>query len=457
MERNFCAQPEFDWRDKFRKVPSEHCVWLDQRMDPAVAWIAGLHRWTPAVLASRFGGIGAGLGRRLRARSVYRVRWYAAASESEPRPQVPKQRSGKRAPFPRSADRAPSFPKPETELTERQWRRGPGARPPRQRDVLSPLQEKLQSGHDFLYGLAPVFAALSARRRAHFYELFLLDRLAVSVEHQEQQYPVPRRETKKAVEEQILLAANQQGVKIQRVDKGTLNTLCGNRPHQGFVLECSALEPVPMVSAEAFEPRPRVYSPTNENHEPRHPCWLALDEVWDPQNLGALLRSAYFFGCDGVMVSRKNSAGLTATVSKASSGAMEFMQVHAVSNMPRFLEQAHRIHGWRVLGTALPTSGMVLQTREHLSDGGGAPRHAQASRPVTPCAELALHTPTILVLGNEGHGLRTNVERACTAFAFIERGLVAAEDAALAAVDSLNVSVAGAILLHRLLHERGMR
>jgi 21S rRNA (GM2251-2'-O)-methyltransferase len=74
---------------------------------------------------------------------------------------------------------------------------------------------------------------------------------------------------------------------------------------------------------------------------------LALDEVWDPQNFGALLRSSYFLGIDKVVVCAKNSAPLSPTVSKASAGAMEAMDVFSTRNMMKFLDKAKN-NGWAV-------------------------------------------------------------------------------------------------------------
>ena len=78
--------------------------------------------------------------------------------------------------------------------------------------------------------------------------------------------------------------------------------------------------------------------------------WLALDEVVDPQNLGALVRSAAFLGAAGIVVSAKNSATIGPTVSKASAGAVEIVPVHATRNMPRFLNSAKEV------GTATPAA-----------------------------------------------------------------------------------------------------
>ncbi|KAF6001593.1 Ribose methyltransferase [Cyanidiococcus yangmingshanensis] len=424
--------------------------WTNARLAASMAWL-----WGP----SRTSFVGCSSFRRIAAQvnSNRCFKWYASA-------QGPDATFGRRG-RPTSS----GFPKKTPTTGSSYDRRGTGNhmredRLRNQRDksldletVLTPLQEKLRSGHDFLYGLAPVLGALTACRRANFYELFILDRPPSS---DDMNRMIPRKAAKKAMEEQIVERARQLGIAIRRVDKGTLNTLCGNRPHQGFVLECATMDFVPMKPVEMFLPTEATLASRQIGmamEKSMQPCWLALDEVWDPQNLGALLRSAYFFGCDGVMLTKKNSAGLTATVSKASSGAMEFMDVHAVSNMPQYLETAHRLHGWRILGATLPTASMSQGAKE--PEAAIGPTKQVYSRrgsacPLIPCADLTLLSPTILVLGNEGHGLRTNVERVCTAFTYIECDHSMRMGSSMAAVDSLNVSVAGAILMHRLMHGR---
>ncbi len=74
---------------------------------------------------------------------------------------------------------------------------------------------------------------------------------------------------------------------------------------------------------------------------------LALDEVWDPQNFGALLRSGYFLGCEAIVVCGKNSAPLSPVVSKASAGAMELVTVFSTENMMKWLDQSKE-NGWQV-------------------------------------------------------------------------------------------------------------
>ena len=218
---------------------------------------------------------------------------------------------------------------------------------------------------------------------------------------------------KAIVAEELERLAKERGLPVATVDKGVLNALSGNRPHQGYVLRCGKLE---------FESLPRL--PTDEN-SPK--LWLVLDEVVDPQNLGALLRSAYFLGRNkiGVMVCAKNSAPPSPVVSAASAGALELLTVFSTSNLPRTLNAA-KDEGFRVIGASSSVPNLDAE--------------------VYNLSELPPdNRRTVLVLGSEGSGLRTLVAKACTDFVKIpgmdENG-----------VDSLNVSVTGGILLWHLMN-----
>mmetsp|Transcript_89405 Transcript_89405/g.144804 ORF Transcript_89405/g.144804 Transcript_89405/m.144804 type:complete len:158 (+) Transcript_89405:332-805(+) len=152
----------------------------------------------------------------------------------------------------------------------------------------------------------------------------------------------------------------------------------------------------------------------------------------DPQNLGALLRSAYFLGSEGVVVCSKNSANLSPTVSKASAGALELREVYSAKNLMQFLEFSKEL-GWQVVGSALNTNSVSA-------------------------GSLKLDKPTLLVMGNEGRGLRTNVLRLCDILVQIDGGTrvsdlghMMGDSEGEDVLDSLNVSVAGGILLHQLL------
>ena len=241
-------------------------------------------------------------------------------------------------------------------------------------------------GNEFVYGIAPVLAALKADRRSK-YALYVLEESR-------------RKESRLDAVEAL---ARENDVEIIQVEKGLLNEAVNDRPHQGCILCASKLE---FASLDAWE------------HASEGAGWLALDEIVDPQNLGSLCRTARFLGAS-VLVSAKNSAPLSAAASKASAGAIEEAPVYAVPNLPRALEDA-KAQGWRVLGAGVGDNSV-------------------------PVSDLDPAQPSVLVVGSEGEGLRTTVRRACDA-------LVQVGEAPMdSGVDSLNVGVAGAILLHHLL------
>lgn len=298
-----------------------------------------------------------------------------------------------------------------------------------------------------------------------------------------------RSAVKNEASSEIISRAQQiESLNVVEVDKGVLNTLCGNRPHQGFVLRCGGLEFAPLKSASLPLPKEGDRLPS---------LWLALDEVVDPQNLGALLRSAFFLGGGpgvikedltesmvdngrskgngvGILVCSKNSSPLTPTVSAASAGALEFMTVYSTTNLPKLLNKA-REDGWRVLGAAAETPDTDgSRNRKGQSNGRRfasnewdlveeddsendrntniiefdtppLPLH-QEEQKCYDLREVETRHPTILVLGSEGSGLRSLVGRACTGFVKIPGGFDM-EGGTQAGVDSLNVSVSGGIFL----------
>ncbi|OEL20027.1 rRNA methyltransferase 1, mitochondrial [Dichanthelium oligosanthes] len=276
-----------------------------------------------------------------------------------------------------------------------------------------------------VYGVGPVLAALMAGRR-EFYALYMQESMDLSGSNK-------KKKDKKAVEK-VLRMAERIGLKVIEVSKHDLNMVVDNRPHQGLLLDASPLE---MVNTKELDPV-RVEGG-------KAPVWIALDEVMDPQNLGAIIRSAYYFGAEGVVLCAKNSAPLSGVVSKASAGSLELIELLSCRNMMQFLSSSAE-NGWRVLGGTIANKAV-------------------------PLSEVETGAPTILVLGSEGTGLRPLVERSCTdlvripgnADVFVE-GADADTDAgeegdssssnqdlrSFLAVESLNVSVAAGVLLYHL-------
>ena len=256
---------------------------------------------------------------------------------------------------------------------------------------------------DAIYGVSPVLAALKFSRRTLF-----------SLHVQEGLKPAKKKDQTAVA--QAVQAAREAGAEVCSTSKHDLNIISGNRPHQGLVLDCSPLSFIPIDRLEDAD--------QSSDDLTKPPLWLVLDEVMDPQNFGAALRSAYFLGASGVLTCSRNSAPLSPVVSKASAGTMEAMPVHSAQNLPRTLAAAAAT-GWQVVGaTSDPTS--------------------------LNCLDVTVRQPTLLVLGNEGVGLRTTVRNVCQTLVKVDTGHVTDSDS----VDSLNVSVATGILLHQFLSSR---
>ena len=209
---------------------------------------------------------------------------------------------------------------------------------------------------------------------------------------------------------------------------------------QGFVLRCGKL---------TFEPLSRIPHPDEDPFSPR--LWLVLDEVVDPQNLGALLRSAFFLGGSGkeqvgVLVCSKNSAPPSPVVSAASAGALELLTIYSTSNLPRTLSNA-KADGFRIVGAS---SSIPRRNEDENEESSPPPLYELQDLP----AVSKEGRPILLVLGSEGYGLRSLVAKACTEFVRIQPGVADGFESpdSEVGVDSLNVSVTGGILLWHLLH-----
>ncbi|MDK4491221.1 23S rRNA (guanosine(2251)-2'-O)-methyltransferase RlmB, partial [Fusobacterium necrophorum] len=138
---------------------------------------------------------------------------------------------------------------------------------------------------------------------------------------------------------------------------------------------------------------------------------LMLDEIQDPRNFGALIRSAEVFGVDGILIPERNSVRINETVVKTSTGAIEYVPIIKVTNLSNAIEKLKKIDYWVY----------------------GAAGEAELS-----CQEEQYPKKVVLILGNEGTGLRKKVREHCDKLIKIQmRGKI----------NSLNVSVAGGILL----------
>ena len=182
-----------------------------------------------------------------------------------------------------------------------------------------------------------------------------------------------------------------------------LSEAAGTRDHQGVVAWCE-----PFRYADAFELA--AAGPA--------PLLACLDQVSDPRNLGAVIRSAEGAAASGVVVPAHGSAKVTAAVCRSSAGAVEHLSVAVVPNLARYLAEIKRGDLW--IAGAVGTSG-------------------------TPMWEADLSGGIAFVFGAEGKGLRPLVRRTCDLEVSIPQ---------LGRVESLNVSVAAALLLYEARRQR---
>lgn len=244
---------------------------------------------------------------------------------------------------------------------------------------------------EVLYGLHPVEEALRARAGA-------IDHIAVARERQE------RADSRLA---RVVELARAAGVKVTQEPREQLDRHARTEMHQGvvaFLRERRLLQLEDLLEAPPDASGGRFF--------------LALDGVEDPHNLGALLRSADGAGVTGVILPERRTAPLSAVVAKSSAGASEHVRIARVTNLTRALEQMKKQNIWIV--------GL---------DERGTPDYF----------DFDLRQDCCLVLGREGAGLHDLVKRTCD---FLLRIPMAGN------VASLNVSVAGAVVMYEAMRQR---
>lgn len=193
--------------------------------------------------------------------------------------------------------------------------------------------------------------------------------------------------------------AAARGIVTVEVEKQKLDAMCGGAAHQGIIALAAEKEYCEIADILAL---------ANEKGE--KPFVIVCDEINDPHNLGAIIRSADCLGAHGVIIPKRRAVGLSATVSKASAGALEGMLVAKATNISAAIDE-------------LKEAGLWVYAAD--MDG-------------TPYYELSFDSPTAIVLGSEGSGVSRLVREKCDFIASIPQ---------YGKVNSLNVSNAAAILM----------
>ena len=194
-----------------------------------------------------------------------------------------------------------------------------------------------------------------------------------------------------------------KGVLIEEVSWNRLWQITNGASHQGIALQLACSKTISLEQLIDFS-----------KHNCSNPIILALDGITDPHNVGAIIRSAEAFGCKGIIIPQRRSAGLTGTVAKVAAGALEHLQVSRVVNLNRSLEELKK-NGFLVVG---------------LSGDGQL-----------PISNFQEKTPLVVIVGSEDKGISLLTQKKCDFLLSIPlKGKTS----------SLNASVAAAISLFHL-------
>ena len=206
----------------------------------------------------------------------------------------------------------------------------------------------------------------------------------------------------------IASKARDAGIVVVEADRRKLDGMSRTHAHQGVIAlaavrEYATVESILAAAAEKGEP----------------PLLVVCDEISDPHNLGAILRTAECAGAHGVIIPKRRSAGLTAVVAKTSAGAVSYIPVARVANIPSLLKELKKQGIW-VFGAA--------------ADG------------TTDLYGADLKGPAAIVIGSEGSGMTRLVSESCDFLVSIPMK---------GRISSLNASAAAAILLYEAVRQRG--
>lgn len=204
----------------------------------------------------------------------------------------------------------------------------------------------------------------------------------------------------------IMGDAKQRGIVVQEVEKTKLDEMCNMEKHQGVVA---------YVSAHKYVEIDEILNDAKSKGE--DPFILILENIQDPHNLGAIIRSAHNAGVHGIIISKRRAVGLTSTVSKASAGAIEYTKVAKVSNIAQTIEELKAKGIWVACADM---DGEIIYTDN-------------------------LRGPIGIVIGSEGEGVSKLVKSKCD---FVVRIPMYGK------VTSLNASVAASILAYEVVRQR---
>ena len=201
--------------------------------------------------------------------------------------------------------------------------------------------------------------------------------------------------------------AREAGAVVKTADRRKLDAMSPTGAHQGVIA---------FAAAHAYSTVDEMLAEAESKGEA--PLLVICDELSDPHNLGAILRSAECAGAHGIIIPKRRSVGLTAVVGKSSAGAVEYMKVARVANLPAVIEDLKKRGVW-IFGTAASGDRLLY--------------------------DADLRGPAALVIGSEGFGMSRLVEERCDFLVRIPM---------MGHINSLNASAAASILLYEAVRQR---
>lgn len=312
---------------------------------------------------------------------------------------------------------------------------------------------------EFIYGTSAIRSALRCYRRK-LYKLYVYDGML--------------KQAGTTRDDSLSKLALINGIQVKNVAGDwirLLDKMSSGRPHNGYILEASPLPKLPILNYEPVDSPTAGYfpvtlghqsreeeeingtnnripslgtftsSPTGSPTQHRYPFTLLLDGILDPGNLGAVIRSAYYLGVDAITFAARNSAPFSPVTIKSSAGAAENIPLLSVINTVQFIDTS-RANGWRFFAAEAPGSASSKRAPGQRSRAQVFPTQASMSE----LSQALTESPCVLMLGGEGLGLSSNLRKRADTFIGIPGARMGNPDGDIAGVDSLNVSVASALL-----------
>ncbi|MBF0120877.1 MAG: 23S rRNA (guanosine(2251)-2'-O)-methyltransferase RlmB [Desulfobacterales bacterium] len=243
---------------------------------------------------------------------------------------------------------------------------------------------------EIIYGIHPVFEALKAKRR-NIYEIYIAEKDNII-----QRF------------ENIVVKATEQSVPIKSIPINILKNLAKTDEHQGIAAK---VDVYPIFD----------FYDILDGLNNVAPIFLILDSIVDPNNLGALVRTAVCLGIESVIIPKDRSVSPTPAVSKASAGAIEHMKISKVTNITNSIKKLKSMDFWVV--------GMDKLGDKSIYD-------------------VDLTGPIAIIIGSEGKGIRPLIKKECDYLAYIPQ---------LGEIESLNASVAGGIAMYEAFRQRKVK